>query len=76
MGSWSLLLDVTWLVTGGAGYIGAHVVHTLHAAGDTVAVLDNLSTGVTTRDARAASRWSRRTSATRPTVGAAIAGTG
>jgi UDP-glucose 4-epimerase len=41
--------DVTWLVTGGAGYIGAHVVHTLHLAGVRVVVLDNLSTGLAVR---------------------------
>jgi len=40
---------VTWLVTGGAGYIGAHVVHTLRSAGEPVAVLDNLRTGLATR---------------------------
>jgi len=33
------------LVTGGAGYIGSHMVHTLSEAGETVVVLDNLSTG-------------------------------
>ena len=33
------------LVTGGAGYIGSHVVRQLGAAGETVVILDNLSTG-------------------------------
>jgi UDP-glucose 4-epimerase len=33
------------LVTGGAGYIGSHMVHTLVEAGERVVVLDNLSTG-------------------------------
>ena len=33
------------LVTGGAGYIGSHMVHALLDAGETVVVLDNLSTG-------------------------------
>jgi UDP-glucose 4-epimerase len=33
------------LVTGGAGYIGSHVVLALKDAGHTVVVLDNLSTG-------------------------------
>lgn len=33
------------LVTGGAGYIGSHVVKQLGAAGEDVIVLDNLSTG-------------------------------
>jgi UDP-glucose 4-epimerase len=36
---------VEWLVTGGAGYIGAHVVHALRAAGMDAVVLDDLSTG-------------------------------
>ncbi len=33
------------LVTGGAGYIGSHMVHALVDAGEQVVVLDNLSTG-------------------------------
>jgi UDP-glucose 4-epimerase len=36
---------VTWLVTGGAGYIGAHVVVAMRQAGEDVVVLDDLSTG-------------------------------
>src|SRR5438270_5567631 len=36
---------MTVLVTGGAGYIGSHMVYALLAAGKRVVVLDNLSTG-------------------------------
>ena len=36
---------MTILVTGGAGYIGSHMVLALIAAGERVVVLDNLSTG-------------------------------
>src|SRR4051812_17094144 len=36
---------MTVLVTGGAGYIGSHMVHALVDAGERVVVLDNLSTG-------------------------------
>jgi UDP-glucose 4-epimerase len=36
---------MTILVTGGAGYIGSHMVYALIDAGEQVVVLDNLSTG-------------------------------
>ena len=36
----------TWMLTGGAGYIGAHVLRALQASGREVVVLDDLSTGV------------------------------
>lgn len=36
---------MAWLVTGGAGYIGAHVVRALLAADIHAVVMDNLSTG-------------------------------
>jgi UDP-glucose 4-epimerase len=38
-------VPMTVLVTGGAGYIGSHMVHALVDAGENVVVLDNLSTG-------------------------------
>ncbi|ANP48195.1 UDP-glucose 4-epimerase [Streptomyces griseochromogenes] len=34
-----------WLVAGGAGYIGGHVVKAMHDAGEHVIVVDDLSTG-------------------------------
>lgn len=40
---------MTWLVTGGAGYIGSHVVGAMRAAGEAVVVLDDLSSGVESR---------------------------
>ncbi|WP_031074380.1 UDP-glucose 4-epimerase GalE [Streptomyces sp. NRRL S-118] len=37
---------MTWLITGGAGYIGAHVAHAMAEAGERVVVLDEMSSGV------------------------------
>ncbi|MFI8192114.1 UDP-glucose 4-epimerase GalE [Streptomyces sp. NPDC085946] len=36
---------MTWLITGGAGYIGAHVVRAMAEAGEETVVYDDLSTG-------------------------------
>ena len=36
---------MSWLLTGGAGYIGSHVVHAMVEAGLSVVVFDDLSTG-------------------------------
>ncbi|MGX2996911.1 UDP-glucose 4-epimerase GalE [Streptomyces sp. JNUCC 64] len=36
---------MTWLITGGAGYIGAHVVRAMRAAGERTVVYDDLSAG-------------------------------
>jgi UDP-glucose 4-epimerase len=40
---------MTWLITGGAGYIGAHVARAMTDAGERVLVLDDLSAGFPTR---------------------------
>jgi UDP-glucose 4-epimerase len=37
---------MTWLLTGGAGYIGAHIVRAFQQADVPVVVLDDLSTGI------------------------------
>ncbi|MGW1818384.1 UDP-glucose 4-epimerase GalE [Streptomyces sp. NPDC002125] len=40
---------MTWLITGGAGYIGAHVAKAMTSAGERVVVLDDISTGIEER---------------------------
>jgi UDP-glucose 4-epimerase len=40
---------MTWLITGGAGYIGAHVARALIAAGERAVAYDDLSSGVPDR---------------------------
>ncbi|MGW7299436.1 UDP-glucose 4-epimerase GalE [Streptomyces sp. NPDC054829] len=40
---------MTWLITGGAGYIGAHVVRAMCEAGEPAVVYDDLSTGISER---------------------------
>ena len=39
-------MSTTWLLTGGAGYIGAHIAEALLASGRGVVVLDDMSTGI------------------------------
>ena len=41
--------SMTWMITGGAGYIGAHVVRAMAGAGERVVVLDDVSAGVPER---------------------------
>ncbi|MFI8811567.1 MULTISPECIES: UDP-glucose 4-epimerase GalE [unclassified Streptomyces] len=40
---------MTWLITGGAGYIGAHVARAMASAGERVVALDDMSTGIAGR---------------------------
>ncbi|MCX4236237.1 UDP-glucose 4-epimerase GalE [Streptomyces ortus] len=40
---------MTWLITGGAGYIGAHVVRAMTEADERTVVYDDLSTGLSER---------------------------
>ncbi|GAB2911175.1 UDP-glucose 4-epimerase GalE [Streptomyces heilongjiangensis] len=40
---------MTWLITGGAGYIGAHVARAMLDAGEGAVVYDDLSTGIAER---------------------------
>ena len=37
---------MSWLITGGAGYIGSHIAHSFVSEGEEIVVLDNLSTGL------------------------------
>lgn len=39
----------SWILIGGAGYIGSHVARALNAKGERVVVLDNLVTGIRSR---------------------------
>lgn len=41
--------DSNWLITGGLGYIGAHVARKLIATGHKVTLIDNLSSGLLSR---------------------------
>ncbi|GAA3037659.1 hypothetical protein GCM10020000_14530 [Streptomyces olivoverticillatus] len=46
---WIRVPCMTWLITGGAGYIGAHVAQAMAEAGEQVAVYDDLSSGAAAR---------------------------
>lgn len=61
----------TWMLTGGAGYIGAHVLRALQASGREVVVLDDLSTGVAAKVPDGVSLL-RANVGDRMTVGAAL----
>ena len=69
---------MTVLVTGGAGYIGSHMVHALVDAGESVVVLDNLSTGfrfLIPAERALRRRLDRRPRPGRPTSSASTAST-
>ncbi|WP_329025072.1 UDP-glucose 4-epimerase GalE [Streptomyces sp. NBC_00690] len=40
---------MSWLITGGAGYIGAHVARAMLGAGERVVILDDVSSGIVER---------------------------
>ena len=40
---------MSWLLTGGAGYIGSHIAHQFVDAGESVVILDNLNSGLMER---------------------------
>lgn len=46
---------MTWIITGGAGYIGAHVVRAMRGRGHSCVVVDDLSTGLPHRVAEGVS---------------------
>ena len=52
----------TWLITGGAGYIGAHVARALQDSGRGVVILDDFSSGL-----------ERKVPSTTPVVRASVA---
>ena len=64
---------MSWLVTGGAGYIGAHVVRAMVEAGEDVVALDDLSTG-DRRRVHAAARFVEGSVLDREAVRAALRG--
>lgn len=49
MAAAAILVFMNVLVTGGAGYIGSHVVRLLKERGDNVVVVDNMSSGIASR---------------------------
>ena len=73
----SSITPMSILVTGGAGYIGSHVVRQLGERGERVVVLDNLSTGFRSAvlHGEAGRRRHRRSRAGRPPAARAPAST-